>query len=322
MKIVDVPKLLEALGAKNVRADGVEIWASCPLGTHRDSNPSFQIRNEPGDEHHANWRCFGCHEHGGAVGLVRKAKGVGGKEARRILVNLHVSYEGAPRKEGGVEVDLRIRTLGDAPFVLPAGVVRAPLARWPGPIRAYAESRGITAWQVERWGLGYAVAGGLSMRVVFPVEDETGRLGSYSARTVVGDRKRYLTPGKDERALPGAIFGRRWWPAPVVLPDGSTVRRGRCVIVEGAIDGLAVERATGDYFGALSGSYADPAQWLHFATFELLVLLTDPDKAGDRVAEEYALAGGPAVVRARLPIGLDAQSAGSELLAEALRAVG
>lgn len=322
MKVVDVPKLLEALGARNVRSDGEEVWASCPLGTHRDSDPSFHIRNELSGEHHGYWRCYGCHEKGGPIGLVRKVRGVGSREARKFLENLRVSFEDAPRKKGELEVDLRIRGFDPAPFVLPAGVVRAPLARWPGPLRSYASSRGISAEQVDHWGLGYAVAGVLAMRVVFPIADETGRLGSYSARTAIGDRKRYLTPPLSEKPRPGAIFGRRYWPPLAETANGRKYRPGDCVLVEGAINGLAVERVFPTVpFGALGGSNDAAAQWAHFGLFERLVLLTDSDRAGDRVAEAYELSGGPPAIRARLPGKLDAQDADPELLRAVLEKV-
>jgi DNA primase len=306
VKIVDVPKLLEYLGARNVRGEGLEIWASCPIGTHRDSDPSFRIHNEPGAENHGHWQCFGCSEHGGLVGLVKQARGVEGKEARKILDALGTSFEDAPKQEGALAVDVMLLPIGVRPFALPAGIVWEPLSAWPGPIRDYARSRGITAAQVERWRIGYVVSGTLGMRILFPAEDEEGRPGSYSARSVIGDRRKYLTPSKGENPDFGAIFGRRHWP-----PPGA---RRACVVVEGAIDGLAVERATGLPFGALGGSNDEPAQWIHLATFERLILLSDSDKAGDRVAEAYALAGGPEVVRARLPEGVDAQTADPELL--------
>lgn len=314
MQAVDVPRLLAALEARNVKSEGLEIWASCPLGTHRDSDPSFQIHNEPGDENHGFWRCFGCHESGGPVGLVRKAKGYGSKQARAFLADIpSVEALGSSERAKTMSVVTSLRPLGARRFVEPEGVLRAPLEKWPGPLRDYAVGRGITAEQVERWRIGFVVSGRLAMRVYFPIDDELGRPGSYSARTVVGDRKRYLTPPKAEGPDPGAIFGRRHWP--------SEGERKLCVVVEGAINGLAVERATGLHVGALGGSNDAAAQWVHLATFERLILLSDPDKAGNKVAEAYALSGGPSVARALLPRGLDAQEAGPELVRKTIARV-
>ena len=46
---------------------GRRLWWSCPLGTHKDRNPSFCV--DPGKP---GWRCFGCGEHGDAAALVMK----------------------------------------------------------------------------------------------------------------------------------------------------------------------------------------------------------------------------------------------------------
>ena len=42
-------------------------WWRCPLGTHRDENPSFTIQPD-----RKAWHCFGCGESGDAVALVRR----------------------------------------------------------------------------------------------------------------------------------------------------------------------------------------------------------------------------------------------------------
>jgi DNA primase len=311
--VIDVRKLLDVLGAKNIRVEGDvgEIWASCPLGTHTDTDPSFQILNDPTSDSHGYWRCFGCSENGGAVGLVRKVRGVDGKEARRILANLE-NEVAVGRKLGRAIVTVGAITMGRPSFGEPVGIRRPPFEEWSGPFRDYAAERGITPEQIQRWRIGYSVAG---MRLYFPIEDETGRLCSYTARTIVGDRTRYMTPAPRENPISGALFGRRWWP-----PRGA---RRLLILAEGAIDALAVERATGAHVGALGGSAITPDQWIHVASWSTVVLMTDPDKAGDRIAEEYRNANpGGDFVRARLPVGCDAQSAGPELVRETLASAG
>lgn len=315
---VDVPRLLEALGVENITPQGKSILASCPLGTHSDSDPSFDILNDPDSDKHGYWRCYGCHEGGGPVALVRRLKcfeGMGGGVlARNWLARLELHAMAAGPVVGQVTITHAIIPFGPRFFHPRDSWITAPLTAWPGPLRKYALSRGITREQVDRWKIGYSVAGRLAGRIIFPIYDETGRLSSYSARTAVGSRVRYLTPHSSENPDPASIFGRAGWP-----PRHA---RSVCVVVEGAINQLAVERATGLPGGALGGSNDAAAQWIHFATFKRLILLSDSDKAGDRVAEAFELAGeGPEVRRARLPAGMDAQSAPEALVREKIERV-
>jgi DNA primase len=177
-------------------------------------------------------------------------------------------------------------------------VVLAPLDSWVGPARSYAASRGITAAQVERWGLGYAVEGPLAARIVLPVRDGGGRVVSYSARTFARAPKRYLSAKREEGPDPSAVFGEHLWP-----PIG---RRGRLLVSEGSINALALERAAlpGDAVGALEGSDVHLGQLLKVSTFRRVLVVTDPDPAGDAAAGrlEFALSRHvDEVARLRLP---------------------
>lgn len=311
---VDAERLLEAIGAERVERRGRKaLWACCPLPDHDDAEPSFELLDDPGEDRHAFWRCYGCHRGGGPVGLVRQALELGAREARELLAKLATGRVPLAELTPEVEVVVDDR-LG--PTTLPPSFCAEPLERWPTPLKRYAEGRGLTAAQVERWGIGYALGGKLAMRVVIPIRDEAGRLLSYTARTAVGDAARYLSASaRRERRRRGAVFGRQHWPRP-------GAGRDRLLLCEGALDALACERAGAPHIAALDGSaLAAPTAEL-LASWRRLVVLADVDPAGEgAVAELLAQRSLRArIERAQLPGGLDPADAWQRC-PEALRAV-
>lgn len=287
---VDVPALLARLGIRGERR-GRALWAPCPY--HEEKEPSWSIIDDVSGSKHGYHHCFGCKEGGGPVALVMQVVGLETpKEAREWL-------GGASVERVAEEVSVRFeqgRSLRPE-FVLPQGVVTAPLGEWVTPARRYAEERGVTPAQVEQWGIGYAVTGRLGGRLVFPVRTAVGRLISYTARTYVGAVKRYLEPGSDEWPDKAAVFGEEWWPEARVV----------VVVTEGALDGLAVQRAAGLPFGAVYGSELLPGHLARLATFDAVVIASDPDPAGDKLfaAIDGAMRARARVSRARLPAKVD-----------------
>jgi DNA primase len=271
MKLIDVPSLLDRLGIKTKRR-GRELWACCPL--HDEKTPSWQMRDDPEDQvKHGRWRCLGkCHTGGGPISLVMHVLGLQPKEAwewiktgsvhERIALAIHFE-DNAP--------DLSRFVFG---FHLPQGVEFAPLFDWPMPASNYLHGkRGVTAEQVDRWGIGFARDGKLAKRIVFPWREASGKLLGYTARAYTPNEKRYLEPGEKEGAARGAVYGEEQWPPPGAARD-------TIVVVEGAIDGLAVERATGLPFGAACGSQFLPAHAAKISTFRRVIVASDPDAAG------------------------------------------
>jgi DNA primase len=323
--VVDVPHLLDRLGIPAERR-GREWWARCPLPEHDDRTPSWQMHDDPEEpDKHGRWRCLGrCHTGGGPATLVARVLGLVHPEtgeprtraAWRWIADgsaveeapvLDVALAAAPRRPAGIGRGFR----------LPPGVAVEPLDLWPAAARAYAEQRGITAEQVDRWGLGYAVDGRMSGRIVLPWRDARGRLLGYTARTFVHAVKKYLEPREDEGADRNAVYGEEHWP-----PPGDA--RGTLVVVEGGIDGYAVERATGLPFGAVCGSQLLPGHVARISTFQEVIVASDPDGAGSRFADALwaALARWTRVRRAAIPAGSDPAKlervAGPAALADAL----
>jgi len=302
---VDVARLLVALGI-DARRRGREWWARCPL--HSERTPSWSMRDDVSGNAHGVHHCLGCGAKGGPVHLVAEIRDLTYDEAAEwIAAQGLATREIAP-------LNVTVRVVGrtpPAPFKLPLGLGSGPLERWPSPVRRYVESRGITARQVTRWGMLYATEDRLGGRVVFPIADEEGRLQSYSARSFDGGEPKYLTPKREEHPNSAALFGAATWSG----------RRERVVVVEGAIDALACERALdGAPVAALGGSEPSRDQLLALSSFERVLVVTDPDAAGDKAADAVigALARWRRVRRVRLPDGQDAASMPPEELVRRL----
>lgn len=266
---------------------------------HEDRDPSWHM-GESG-----SWYCFGCTRGGGPADLVAAVLEVPLRDALRWIDEQGLSEDAAPPTSVRVVVTPGL-VLG-ARCSMPPEVRSPPWEQWPTPVRRYVEGRGIGREQVERWRVGYALHGPLASRVVFPVEDEAGRLRSWMARAFDDAAARYLTPKDGDR---GAVFGQKFWPR-------AEARKSETLFVtEGAINALACERAGARFVGALGGSntkfeskrsHAALEQFARVSSFGRIVVVSDPDGAGERVAAALAsLARHLDVRRARLPPGKDA----------------
>jgi hypothetical protein len=207
----------------------------------------------------------------------------------------------AEQKEVG-KVVVRIKS-APLSFRLPEEARFGPVDDWPGPARSYLRTRGIEDWQVERWGIGYAVVGRLKGRILLVSRDVAGRPLRYTARSFIDDPKRYLEPLPDEKANPNAMFGEEHWP----LLNGDE-DRSLLFVVEGAINALALEaELPGAHVCATAGSSMRGLYGLKIGTWAEICLVTDPDDAGDRLAGEIGamVARHSKVDRIRLEKGFD-----------------
>lgn len=292
---VDLRRVLGDLGIRVERVDGEHYIALCPY--HQDDEPSWYIRRrgEKKGLHH----CFACVEGGDLLALVMHCKGYGTRDGAREWLDKHGEAL-TPRDLDAPAVELHVARRRAA-FRMARGYVFEPLAEWPGPVRDYAEERGLDGRQVERWSVGYALEGRLQGRIVFPVHDDRGSLASYMGRAFTEQGKRYLYPRSEEGPDQEAMFGERHWP------DRDSRKRHVVVVTEGALKSLAVERATGHYHGALGGSGVSAMRVAKLARWGTVVVLTDEDPAGRQAREELAggLGGHTRVVHVRLDEGKD-----------------
>lgn len=257
--------------------------------------------------------CWSC-GFGGTLGdLVEKVLGLDWREAKEWLGSDAVAED----RPVASSVELKQRPW-DSRFRLPAGVETLPLEKWPASARDYLlVTRGILPEQVKKWGIGFSVEGRLHGRIVFVKRNADGDPVGYSARTFIGGLRRYLEPEPWEGASPAAIYGEQFWPESVDPWEHSIV-----FVVEGAINGLAIERALpGANFAATGGSQLNVLVASKLARFGEIVAVTDPDAAGDKLAlvlSEALARHEKKFRRIRLPAGKDTASLAVSDLKEAL----
>lgn len=309
-RVVNPEQLLDRLG---IRYDhrGEMLWASCPHPEHNDRTPSWRIINDPEDKRYTQHRCYGCGFGGWPVHLVESVLNCSRYEAREWLRDVDT----APPLPFAVNVEYQ-RSL-ETLFVLPPGVKQTPLDTWPELPREYARSRGLTAWQVQRWRVGYAdgrwdeILNPLAGRIVFAVRDHAGKPIGYTGRSYTNSKRRYKEPSKREGADLGAVFGEECWPK----------HRKVVVVTEGALDALAVERQYPAMpVAGIYGSELHQGHVNRLSTFGYVLMASDPDKAGNRVANVLAqqLRRWTNVLRVNLPEGEDCASVSVSALRSAL----
>ena len=273
---VNISKLLTWL---NISAEkkGSEYWSCCPF--HKEKSPSWQIRDEPMDEKHGLYRCFGCKVNGNAIRLVSELQGVSYKLAINMMVD-----RGIFNNEAKIPISLDI-AIKNKPlsFKLPIGVEFPKFEKWVTPPKEYLLGRGVTQQQIEKWKIGYSINGRLGGRIVFPFFDSRNKIVGYSARTFTGSPKRYLEPTYEEGYKPNAIFGLSQWPT-------WEARQVLC-LAEGVINALAIERACYissafdtvlPAIAALHGSNLDN-YIVSLSTFKKYLVFSDSDSAGDKM---------------------------------------
>ena len=306
---VDIVGMLDALGIRDYKLQGDEVWAPCPYPGHDERTPSWSIKIDKNDPRRNGYNsCFGCKEGGGPVHLVKEILGLSSySSAKQWLTENNLDLDNTPPLK--TQLVLRRPTL-DGCFALPDGVSVRPLESWNSVARQYAESRGITPRQVERWGLGVGVYGSTKDRIIFPVYNADGQLLNWTARAYAGQERwvdpdtgrmasRYKNPTNADSADMSAVFGEQFWPA---HPARDTL-----VICEGAINALACERAGARYVAALGGSRLDKRQVLKMSRFGRITLAVDMDNAGSKIAKQLkmSLARWSRVHRVEFPDGED-----------------
>lgn len=272
---VDVEKLLERLEIKGRETGGGRRFeAICPNPNHPEKTPSWFIRNNPGEPYHASHKCQGCGFGGGPLALVMAVNGGDEDDARAYLKDL------AAPPPMPVKIDIEVVHHVPKEFELPPCFVmgRNP-EHFPVEHREYLLAR-VPEWQGVRWGLGYVTRCKCkgkrhANRIAIPVRDERGKLCSYTTRAIGKARAKYVEPSQEEGAV-RAIFGSQYWEEKKIV-----------VLVEGPFDALAVERVIGKEHavGALRGSSPHPSTLARLSMFERVILMTDPDKAGQKARE-------------------------------------
>ena len=270
---LEIETLLRTLGIIARYESSSHRWkAACPNPEHNEIEPSWSIIDSPGSKNHGSHYCFGCKVGGGPWELASIVWGCSVKEAGKKLSKL---YKGQYVSTVAPIVSIRLKPQ-ERGYSLPFGVtIPKEGERWYEPALRYLLNRGITKDQINKWSIGYSVKGRLVNRVVFPVYTE-GALRTFSARAIVNNMHRYEQGRSNEGAQPKrALFGEPYF----------NYALGIVVVAEGIPSALALERVGAPNPCAMLGSVLTPERARLISRFHTIIIATDPDKAGDHVAE-------------------------------------
>ncbi len=292
-----------------LRPSGRTLKALCPF--HQEKSPSFTV-----DRDKQYYRCYGCGKHGDVFTWLQERDGLDFKEAMTLLA-----------ERAGISMDgvfgqgHRAATVGPTPYDALAEVAgffqRTLLAPEAGRLaRDYLERRGL-ADAIGPWRLGvHPPQGALTQfaqheqlprdvleaaglyrngrelfahRLMFPIEDERGRVVGFGGRLVPGapgsEPDGDYTPPKYYNSPESPFFNKRR-----VLFGLHRVKQAgqrRLVVMEGYTDVIACHLAgfTGACASLGTAFTADHAKSLERYATEGLVLMFDGDRAGLQAAE-------------------------------------
>ena len=298
--------IADVIGARvPLKKAGREFTACCPF--HTEKTPSFTVSPVKQFYH-----CFGCGQHGTAIGFLMAYDRLSFPEAVEELarqVGLEVPHDERPERRGPDPQPI-YDTLEEA-----ARYYQQQLRRHPEAHRAvaYLKGRGLSGETAGAFGLGYAPAGwdnllialgtdeaairrldtaGLLLeasggrrydrfrdRVMFPIRDARGRVVGFGGRVLGDGKPKYLNSPETPvfhkgRELYGLYEARR-------VPG--TIER--LIVVEGYMDAIAlaqhgIRNAVATLGTATTGEHLDRL----FRTAPEVVFCFDGDRAGREAA--------------------------------------
>jgi DNA primase len=302
---------------------GNSMQGCCPF--HAEKSPSFSLSSQKN-----MWKCFGCGESGDVISFVAKYDKISPMEAMRLLATRY----NIPMPEA--TADVSASDIQDIAATLKIAAIKFTSSLLNNKeVKRYIVNRGITSMDmVKHWNLGYApmsyeldtvkkieALAGLHNskgdwlfrdRIMFPIEDITGRILGFTARSIIITGPKYLN--SPETALfhkSKALYGIR--QAIASIKSSKMV-----VITEGPFDVIAlhannVTSAVGTCGTAFTKEHAEFLK----RYCDKALCFFDGDKAGRqatiRAIENLFAAGFKGVEVAILPEGKDAADVASNL---------
>lgn len=274
---VDIVDVIDA--RVPLKKAGKEYKACCPF--HEERTPSFTVSQDKQFYH-----CFGCGEHGTAIGFLMAYDHMDFPEAVEHLAaqaGMEVPREEGPaaRTQDRSGPDL-LALLNEA-----SRFYQAQLRKHPDARRAveYLKNRGVTGATAARFGLGYAPDGWDNLlkalggtaegaeakckallsaglvsrkdgryydrfrrRVMFPIQDYRGRVVGFGGRVLGEDEPKYLNSPETPLFHKGAeLYG-------LYAARGAIKSTGRALVVEGYMDVVMLAQAGFDFAVATLGT--------------------------------------------------------------------
>ncbi|HEY8612988.1 MAG TPA: DNA primase [Roseomonas sp.] len=282
----------------------------CPF--HNEKTPSFYVY----DDH---YHCFGCGQHGDAIGFTMQTEGLPFREAVERLAHeagLEVPKE-SPRQAAR---EARARDLHDVLAAAAEAMQRRLYAPEGRQALDYLKNRGLTDATIARFGLGWSGSGrgalaaelkplgiepgqlaeaGLTKpaegregayndffynRVMFPIRDKRGRIVSFGGRILGDGQPKYLNGPETD------VFSKRRTLYGLDMAREAVFRgKARLIVAEGYMDVIALHQAGFEGAVAPLGTALTPEQIEEiWRVTPEPVLCLDGDAAGLRAAARSA----------------------------------
>ena len=274
----------------------------CPF--HSEKTPSFSVVDDDGFYH-----CFGCGVHGDAISFLRETDGLDFMEAVERLADM----AGIPVPHSTPQDPAKAQQRKAALDILETTTrfFQDALGRDDGQDAArYIRNRGLAAETISTFRLGYAPRGGLRAalaargfsdadmlaagvirksdrdgslfdyfrdRVMFPIENQQGRVIAFGARALGDAQPKYLNSGE------GPTFSKKTVLYGLVQAREGLRRKLPLVVGEGYMDVIAIQRSgTAAAVAPLGTALTEEQIALLWKLHDEPILCFDGDAAGQR----------------------------------------
>lgn len=328
-EILDRVNILEVVSEHvQLRRSGRRWVGLCPF--HTEKTPSFTVTPDRGF-----FKCFGCGKGGDVITFLQLRENMPFMDALRFLADrAGVSMDDIGR---GTASGMGQKDLAD---VNRWGMLYFRRVLLDSPAgqnaRDYLKRRDVSDAMSERFSLGVALGGGdllkeaqqagidrtlliacdllrsgddgreyetFRNRLMFPIQDVTGRVIGFGGRTLGDDRAKYLNTRRTTLFDKGRhLYGTH-------LARESIRQKARVVVVEGYTDCLAAHQAGFTEVVATMGTALTEAHVALLRRYtEEVLLVFDSDRAGEAAADRAMNVALPACMTVRLvrlPVGED-----------------
>lgn len=169
MKEERIVGLLEKVLGKSTSArGGEEAVFYCPKCNHHKKKLTLNKSTQ-------QFQCWVCNFKGNRVSQILKVKGAP-DSVHRELVEINKEYNFKPQIHHNTELPEVTLPEGFTPLIQGSGIIRDKA--W-----AYLQSRGITAYDIIKYNIGYVGDGPLTEMVIIPSYDGDGKLNYWVARS-------------------------------------------------------------------------------------------------------------------------------------------
>lgn len=281
----------------------------CPF--HNEKTPSFTVSQDKQFYH-----CFGCGEHGNAIGFLMSHDQLSYVEAIEELAKqqgVEIPREENERaQQQRKQIQDATRLLSSATHFYQHQLAHNPLK---GVAQAYLEKRGLSSETIEKFAIGYApdaweslkkhltaegctekeqIEMGLLVqkeetgrtydrfrhRIMFPIKDWRGRVIGFGGRVLGDEKPKYLNSPE----TPVFHKGKELYGLYEARTASSSLER--LMVVEGYMDVVALTQAGITYSVATLGTSATPEHMERlFKVVPEVVFCFDGDNAGLKAAQ-------------------------------------